>query len=173
MKQIDIFKNDESGAVTVDWVVLTAAIVGIAIAVITLISGGINSASEDIDAELETAGAGWDFRASTATTIDEYMDDFTNIRNDSGEFNDTSDPLAFGDSIGALINADAPGDDYVYNGTVTSDGYPVYANDTGILDTDTGLFGPPVYSVNGVVTEQGSYDNTGDVDHETYFPPAT
>ncbi len=35
MKLTSNFMKDESGAVTVDWVVLTAAIVGIAIAVIT------------------------------------------------------------------------------------------------------------------------------------------
>ena len=34
------FLNDESGAVTVDWVVLTAAIVGLGIAVITSVGRG-------------------------------------------------------------------------------------------------------------------------------------
>ena len=34
------FRNDEDGAVTVDWVVLTAALVGIGIAVISSVSGG-------------------------------------------------------------------------------------------------------------------------------------
>lgn len=42
------FANDESGAVTVDWVVLTAAIVGIAIAVVTLIADGVETASNGI-----------------------------------------------------------------------------------------------------------------------------
>ena len=51
------FANDESGAVTVDWVVLTAAIVGIAIAVISLISGGIKNAAGDINTELSAANA--------------------------------------------------------------------------------------------------------------------
>lgn len=50
------FKNNESGAVTVGWVVLTAAIVGIAIAVIGLISGGVETASDGINDELEIAG---------------------------------------------------------------------------------------------------------------------
>lgn len=50
------FKNDDSGAVTVDWVVLTAAIVGIAMAVIALISGGVGNASNGINDGLETAG---------------------------------------------------------------------------------------------------------------------
>ena len=49
------FTSSESGAVTVDWVVLTAAIVGIAIAVITLISGGIESAANGINTELMNA----------------------------------------------------------------------------------------------------------------------
>jgi Flp pilus assembly pilin Flp len=57
MKLFTKFANDESGAVTVDWVVLTAAIVGIAIAVITLISQGIETAAIGINAELATASA--------------------------------------------------------------------------------------------------------------------
>lgn len=56
MKLFAQFANDESGAVTVDWVVLTAAIVGIAIAVIALISGGIQNASNGINNELNSAG---------------------------------------------------------------------------------------------------------------------
>ncbi|MXU65340.1 Flp family type IVb pilin [Oceanomicrobium pacificus] len=57
MKLFDLkkFIADESGAVTVDWVVLTAAIVGIAIAVLTVVSGGINTASNAISDELESA----------------------------------------------------------------------------------------------------------------------
>ena len=39
------FRNDEDGAVTVDWVVLTAAIVGLGIAVLTTVGGGINELS--------------------------------------------------------------------------------------------------------------------------------
>ncbi len=34
------FRNDEDGAVTVDWVVLTAAIVGLGIAVLTTVGKG-------------------------------------------------------------------------------------------------------------------------------------
>ncbi len=44
MKLLNIFKsfkNDESGAVTVDWVVLTAAIVGLGMVVMTTVGGGI------------------------------------------------------------------------------------------------------------------------------------
>ncbi len=47
-KLANTFRNDESGAVTVDWVVLTAAIVGLGIAVYGVVSGGI----QDIDNQL-------------------------------------------------------------------------------------------------------------------------
>ncbi|MEE9454848.1 MAG: pilus assembly protein [Paracoccaceae bacterium] len=56
MKLFANFAKNESGAVTVDWVVLTAAIVGIAILVLTLISGGINTAAQGINTELQNAG---------------------------------------------------------------------------------------------------------------------
>ncbi|MDQ7079616.1 MAG: pilus assembly protein [Paracoccaceae bacterium] len=46
------FKNDESGAVTVDWVVLTAAIVGLGIAVLATVSSGVQNLSGDINTQL-------------------------------------------------------------------------------------------------------------------------
>lgn len=55
------FAKDESGAVTVDWVVLTAALVGIAVTLISTVRGGIESASTNIEDELKgayTSGAG-------------------------------------------------------------------------------------------------------------------
>lgn len=50
------FRNDESGAVTVDWVVLTAAIVGLGIAVLTSVSGGVGDMSTDIANGLSSQG---------------------------------------------------------------------------------------------------------------------
>jgi Flp pilus assembly pilin Flp len=52
------FVEDEDGAVTVDWVVLTAAIVGIAVAVLALIRNGVNKAATDIYNELTKAIVG-------------------------------------------------------------------------------------------------------------------
>jgi Flp pilus assembly pilin Flp len=46
------FKRDEDGAVTVDWVVLTAAIVGLGIAVLTSVSGGTTSLANKISSNL-------------------------------------------------------------------------------------------------------------------------
>ncbi|MFM2388598.1 MAG: hypothetical protein RLZZ437_153, partial [Pseudomonadota bacterium] len=51
MNMLNIFKNfakDEDGAVTVDWVVLTAAIVGLGLVVITTIRPGIQGAATAI-----------------------------------------------------------------------------------------------------------------------------
>ena len=60
MKLFDLiktFKNDESGAVTVDWVVLTAALVGLGLAVIVAITPGLNSAAQGINADLQSANS--------------------------------------------------------------------------------------------------------------------
>ena len=49
------FAADESGAVTVDWVVLTAAIVGLGIAVMASVSTGVNDLGTDISTALSGA----------------------------------------------------------------------------------------------------------------------
>ena len=49
------FAADESGAVTVDWVVLTAAIVGLGLAVITSVRTGVQSLGTDIQTSLTSA----------------------------------------------------------------------------------------------------------------------
>lgn len=43
IKFIKKFRNDEEGAVTVDWVVLTAAVVGLGVAGVSTVSGGVNT----------------------------------------------------------------------------------------------------------------------------------
>ncbi len=48
------FHAEEDGAVTVDWVVLTAAIVGLGIAVLTSVSGGTTSLADKISSNLAT-----------------------------------------------------------------------------------------------------------------------
>jgi len=49
------FAKDESGAVTVDWVVLTAALVGIGVTIMSTIQAGIEDAATDIRNELTSA----------------------------------------------------------------------------------------------------------------------
>lgn len=48
------FRRNEDGAVTVDWVVLTAAIVGLAIAVIALVAAGATDKSSGLGAHLSS-----------------------------------------------------------------------------------------------------------------------
>ena len=48
------FAADESGAVTVDWVVLTAAIVGLGIAVVTSVRTGVSTLGTNISTSLTT-----------------------------------------------------------------------------------------------------------------------
>jgi len=55
LNYIKNFAADEDGAVTVDWVVLTAAIVGLGIAVLTSVSTGAELMADNIEAELGTA----------------------------------------------------------------------------------------------------------------------
>jgi Flp pilus assembly pilin Flp len=50
--EVKTFVSDESGAVTVDWVVLTAAIVGLGLAVMSVVSGGVEDLSGDISTAL-------------------------------------------------------------------------------------------------------------------------
>lgn len=55
MKLFDFIKRfgkDEDGAVTVDWVVLTAALVGLGIAVLAAVETGLSDLSKDISDEL-------------------------------------------------------------------------------------------------------------------------
>ena len=63
MKFLNIFKtfkNDESGAVTVDWVVLTAAIVGLGMVVMTTVGGGITGLGDEIVSDLAGRASGFE-----------------------------------------------------------------------------------------------------------------
>ena len=62
MKIANLFKafaKDETGAVTVDWVVLTAAIVGLGMVVVTSVGGGIETMGGNISDNLGTQSIGY------------------------------------------------------------------------------------------------------------------
>jgi len=48
IKFIKNFRKDEDGAVTVDWVVLTAAVVGLGVAGVATVSEGVDALAGDI-----------------------------------------------------------------------------------------------------------------------------
>lgn len=53
LARLKSFALNESGAVTVDWVVLTAALVGLGLAVTNTVSDGLESLSNEIRTQLE------------------------------------------------------------------------------------------------------------------------
>ncbi len=54
LARLKSFALSDSGAVTVDWLVLTAALVGLGLAVTNTVSAGLESLSSEIKAQLET-----------------------------------------------------------------------------------------------------------------------
>ena len=52
---LDRFLGDEDGAITVDWVVLTAGIVGLGMAVMVALSDSIGDVTDKIGSELDNA----------------------------------------------------------------------------------------------------------------------
>ncbi|MEM6478615.1 MAG: hypothetical protein AAF841_10405 [Pseudomonadota bacterium] len=59
------FARDIDGAVTVDWVVLTAAIVGLGVAIIGVLANGTTNAGDTVDTELSEIAS----RVATGTVI--------------------------------------------------------------------------------------------------------
>ncbi len=58
MKLLNIFKNfakDESGAVTVDFVVLTAGIVGLGILIVSAVTPEVEATADQIAADMQEA----------------------------------------------------------------------------------------------------------------------
>ena len=143
MKVLNYFNNDESGAVTVDWVVLTSAIVGIAMAVIILISGGVNEASNNI---LDGINTDWSINFGP-NNAESYFDFGINAYPDSQRDAWLTARLE--------VDADAPdGYEYDPNFNTTryvdnSSGDPIYVS----LDGAT-------YSIGGEVVSAADYNSS-------------
>ena len=61
LKHIESWLHDESGAVTVDWVVLSAAVVGLGVSAVASARSGVTSLTADIKTGVEAtqvAGVG-------------------------------------------------------------------------------------------------------------------
>ncbi|MDG4647714.1 hypothetical protein P6F26_04605 [Roseibacterium sp. SDUM158017] len=67
------FLQDDSGAVTVDWVILTAAVTGLAIAVAVVVSGGV----EALSTETGDALSGMSIQTAFAQAADRLSTDFS------------------------------------------------------------------------------------------------
>ena len=57
MTKFSAFLKDEAGAVTVDWVVLTAAVVGLGLVIFAILSPAVNNLTNDISNTMANAGA--------------------------------------------------------------------------------------------------------------------
>ena len=55
MTKFSAFLNDEAGAVTVDWVVLTAAVVGLGLLIFSWVRPAVSNVAQQISVELEAA----------------------------------------------------------------------------------------------------------------------
>jgi uncharacterized membrane protein YcfT len=67
MTKISAFLNDEAGAVTVDWVVLTAAIVGLGLLVFNFVRPAVSNLADGIANELGQAQACMAANGATAS----------------------------------------------------------------------------------------------------------
>jgi Flp pilus assembly pilin Flp len=56
MTNFSAFLNDETGAVTVDWVVLTAAVVTLGLVVFNFIAPAVSDLASNIEVEIDNAG---------------------------------------------------------------------------------------------------------------------
>ena len=54
LKRFENYLKDEDGAVTVDWVVLTAAVVGLGVAAVSTVEGGVTSLASEIANAIST-----------------------------------------------------------------------------------------------------------------------
>jgi len=119
-RSIRAFGCDESGATTVDWVVLTGAIVGIGIAVMVSTSGGALGLAGTVstslsETEVNGGGSGGGSGPGFGGAWDEYLD------------------AASGDSVAAreAVEADAP-DGHYFSGWIDgATNKPLYTADGG------------------------------------------
>ena len=138
------FKNDESGAVTVDWVVLTSALVGISIAVVLLISNGVRDASDGINSGVQTS---WNFNFTIKDATD-YFDIGMNAYP-----TDQQDAWA---AARLAVDADAP-DGYEYDPNFSATRYIDDASGNPIYVSDDGT----TLSIGGDVIDVADYDTSG------------
>lgn len=150
MKQPFCLKRveDETGAVAADWVVLTAAIVGLGVGALAGVSGGVQDSSDDIATTLsaqitDTAAqaASYFYALGMAAHPDDKTDAWRAAR----------------DAV-----ADAAPDGYEYDPEYqttryvdTVSGYPIYVSDSGAA-----------YSIGGQVVAASDYDNS---DRQSFY----
>lgn len=144
--------DDTQGAVTADWVVMTGAAMGLALAVLGQVSGGLENASSDISAALgglqDTDAADYTANYFYDLGIAQYPNNQADAWRAARQQVDLASPTGY--------NYDTNFRDtrYVDNST----GYPIYESNDGLY-----------YSIGGVITSKSSYDNTGRTSFKNAF----
>jgi len=110
-----VFLAEESGAVTVDWVVLTAATVGLGLAVMAVVSAGVEDLSGDVNTQLAStevtasfSGGEWEAGARLDWS-DQDFDDMVDIWATVG---DVDNSLFGANEALGLAEAGAPDSDH-------------------------------------------------------------
>lgn len=115
---IKTFLKDESGAITVDWVVMTAGLVGLGLATTAVVSGGTEAASGDINGALSSQLISGFFSATSALTS-------TSVWNDPGvnsrEFSNV-DELSFSSTVQFALGDEG----IIFEGGGTGRGFILY-----------------------------------------------
>jgi phosphomannomutase len=98
---ISTFIQDETGAVTVDWVVLTSALVGLGIAVTLVVSGGVENVSNDVAQTLADTSVEFTFFGNAADAASAIFSSAESIfygeEQSNGFISDFSDPNNYSD----------------------------------------------------------------------------
>ena len=95
------FGRDESGAVTVDFVVITGAIVGLGLAVYGVISGGVENLSDDVRDQLASQTITTSFGVSSGESCDSNCDGSSEgSASDSGKSGSSGESDSGGPTVG-------------------------------------------------------------------------
>jgi hypothetical protein len=116
------FTSEESGAVTVDWVVLTAALVGLGLAVTGVVSGGVGALTTQISGSITSTPITTSFGGGEIAAVRDWS---------------TYEPLSQGvlpANWGDENGLDTEGRTWAQN---TYDGWSQWSNETLIAEHDT------------------------------------
>ncbi len=96
------FLRSESGAITVDWVVLTAAVSGMAIAATTVVEGGLDNLASTLEAELRTQQVSDAFVTFDSSHFDELYDLGLTTEEQAEDFFDLANEMTNAELLDAL-----------------------------------------------------------------------
>ncbi len=144
------FWTSESGAVTVDWVVLTGALVGLGLATMGVVSGGVEDLSNDTATHLENVEVAMPFGNTTAGGTVEFGGSAWATYFQAGNEAAPGNSGATYAHARALAAADAP-DGYNFDTPLIDQdsGHVIYTSDDGNS-----------YAINGEVIPVEDYDGT-------------